>query len=167
MIAFGNCTIFIAVTHLWSQVSFGLETSGFGSFHLHSESPPPTITNPRFDKVPCLPSHLERVLICRKKGTICLALRYLLFHFPGSWILVILFGVREELAKCPEKQLFLRNKLGRKTINPPVPPLRKTNGRPMCSKADVFTKRPTLSLRTHFPVSEGPVDFLKLGTCVL
>lgn len=40
---------------------------------------------------------------CGRKSTICLALRYLFLDLSNSSLLVILFWIREELAKCPEK----------------------------------------------------------------
>lgn len=128
MIVFRNCTIFVAVTHLWPQISLDWKPKGLVHFICIQKAPPHTTTNPRYVKVPFLQSCLERALICGEKGTICWAVRYLLCHFPSSWLPVILFRIREELAKCSEKQLFLKNKLGRKTIISPVPQLGKANG---------------------------------------
>jgi hypothetical protein len=62
---------------------------------------------------------------------------------------VILFRLREELAKCQKKQLFIWNKLGRQTIVPPAPlHYRATNG----SKSDVSNDCLILYLGIYFPM---------------
>lgn len=86
MIAFGNCTIFVAVTYSRSQVSLGLETNGFGSFHLLSERPPPPNTNSRDDQVPFVLLRKSTHLQEKRNNLFSLKVTYI-FIYPalGSW----------------------------------------------------------------------------------
>lgn len=90
MTASGNYTVFVAVTHSWPQISHGLETKEFGSFHRHSETPPATITNSSYGQALFLGSCLENIQLWEKRHNL-LGLKLPTFSFtqllaPGDFV---------------------------------------------------------------------------------